>query len=300
MPARLQIALAAVLFSTGGTAVKAASLGGWQIAGLRSAIAAVFLFLALPAARRLRSWRSLLIGTTFVSSLLLYVLANKLTTAASVIFLVSAAPGYVLLLAPWLLKEAFRRRDAFTIGVIAIGLSCLLLGPQAAQGTAPHPAAGNLLAAAAGLSWALTVLGLRWLGRRHEGAAPAVVLGNVLVLLVCLPKVLEGGLDAAPGRLPADLAIVAYLGIVQIGLAYMLLTTAIRRVPAFEASILLLLDPILSPLWAYWVHGETVGAPTVLGGFLILAAIAAAAGYDAMRSTGSDSDATPDTPDASG
>jgi drug/metabolite transporter (DMT)-like permease len=71
---------------------------------------------------------------------------------------------------------------------------------------------------------------------------------------------------------PLDWAAVAYLGVFQIGAAYLLLGAGIRHVPALEASVLLLLEPALNPLWAWLVHGERPGAWSLAGGALILGA----------------------------
>ncbi len=102
---RLMILMAALLFSTGGAAVKACSLSAWQVASFRSGIAAVTLLLVLPAARRGWGWRTWLVGAAYAGTMISYVLANKLTTAANAIFLQSTAPLYILLLSPILLNE---------------------------------------------------------------------------------------------------------------------------------------------------------------------------------------------------
>src|SRR3990172_9137079 len=99
---QLQLLAAAVLFSTGGAAIKACTLSSWQIASFRSVIAAVALFLLLPDARRRWTWRAVAVGAAYAATLMLFVLGNKLTTAANTIFLQSTAPLYILLLGPWL------------------------------------------------------------------------------------------------------------------------------------------------------------------------------------------------------
>ncbi|MFL5518957.1 MAG: EamA family transporter, partial [Gemmatimonadales bacterium] len=109
--ARLQLIGAAVLFSTGGAAIKAAGFTGWQIASFRSGVAAVAIFLMTPAARRGWTPRAVLVGAAYATCLTLFVLANRLTTSASAIFLQSTAPLYLLVLGPWLLKEPIRRQD---------------------------------------------------------------------------------------------------------------------------------------------------------------------------------------------
>ena len=102
---------AALLFSTGGAAIKACSLSSWAVASFRSGIAAVVLWLLLPGARRGWTWRTILIGAVYAATLILFVLANKSTTSANAIFLQSTAPLYLLLLGPLVLREPIRKAD---------------------------------------------------------------------------------------------------------------------------------------------------------------------------------------------
>ncbi len=94
---RLMVLAAAILFSTGGAAVKACSLSGWQVACFRSAVAAVAIFALIPAARRAWNVKTLLVAIAYAATMISFVLANKLTTAANAIFLQGSAPLYVLL-----------------------------------------------------------------------------------------------------------------------------------------------------------------------------------------------------------
>ena len=271
--ARLQVLAAALLFSTGGAAIKAVELSGWQIACFRSGIAAVMLFVLVPASRRLLDPRVLAVGVAYATTLVCYVLANTLTTAANTIFLQSAAPLYLLLLAPWLLGETLRRRDLVLMAVMAIGLAPFFLARAAPTATAPEPLTGNLLAALAGVSWAFVVLGLRAFGRREGGgglALAAVTGGNLIVFLSTLPMALP-----VAGGGAGDWGVVLYLGTVQVGLAYLFLTAGVRRLPALETSLLLLVEPVFNPLWAWWLHGERPTAWAMAGGGLILGATVA-------------------------
>ena len=88
---RLCILGAALLFSTGGAAIKATALSGWQVAAFRSLLAAAFLWLALAGARRFWSPRTLAVGGCYAATLILFVVANKLTTAANTICAETAA-----------------------------------------------------------------------------------------------------------------------------------------------------------------------------------------------------------------
>lgn len=259
---RAQLALAALLFSTGGAAIKSLPFSGFTVAALRSTVAAIAIFLLLPAARRLRDHspiRLLLVGGAYATTMILFVLANKLTTSANTIFLQSTAPLYLALLAPLVLEEKIARADLGFMATLGFGLALFFVGQEAPQVSAPDPVLGNTLAAIAGVSWAFTLLGLRSLAKPgtatgNSAAAAAIGVGNLLAMLVALPMAWPlPELDARSA------AIVIYLGVFQIGFAYVLLTRGLARVPAFEASLLLLLEPVLNPIFAYAVHGE---APT--------------------------------------
>src|ERR1035441_7993635 len=254
---------AAVLFSTGGAAIKAISMTPWQIASFRSAIAALALAVFVPDGRRHWRWALLPVAAAYAATLVAFTLATKLTTSANAIFLQSTAPLYLLLIGPLLLKEPLSR------------------SAQPAVATAPDPRTGNLMGAVSGLSWALTVSGLRWLGRR-EGAGNAatatVVLGNLVAFLVTLPKALP-----PPHAGLLNLGVLFYLGVFQIGLAYLFVTRAIRHVPAFEATTVLLLEPALNPVWVWLVQRERPAASSVAGGVLILSATLANAWWQNRR-----------------
>jgi drug/metabolite transporter (DMT)-like permease len=215
----------------------------------------------------------------YASTVTLFVLANKLTTSANTIFLQSTAPLYILLLGPLLLHERIRARDLALMGVVGAGMALLFVGVDHPLATAPDPVRGNVLAALSGFTWSLTVIGLRWMGRQqHLGAGAAgqaVVAGNLIAFVVGLPLALPVLHSRA-----VDWAIVGGLGTIQIGVAYLFLASAMRRVPALEASVLLLLEPVLNPIWAWIVHGESPRGGSILGGAIILAATLAKAWRD--------------------
>ncbi len=168
-----------------------------------------------------------------------------------------------------LLKEPVRRADLLFMAAVAVGMSLFFAGTERAVATAPDPVRGNQIAALSGLAWALTVGGLRWLGKTTGGLAamPTVVAGNFLAFAVSLPMALP-----VQGAGVADAEVILYLGIVQVGLAYVCLTRAVRKIPAFEASTLLLAEPALNPIWAWLVHGERPGRWATAGGAVILGA----------------------------
>lgn len=265
---RLQIVAAAALFSTGGVVIKVTAFDAWQVAGARSAIAAIFFALVFRVGPSAITWRSIVAGAAYAATMLGFVVANKLTTAANSIFLQYTAPLYVALLAPVLLGERRRSHDVLVCALIAVGLALFLGGGDPVFATAPNPFLGNVVAAADGLFWALTLLSVRWLGGDRDRLAGALILGNVFAAAVALPL-------AMPLRPAAvDALAVGYLGIVQIGLAYLCMTAGMRRIAALEASILLLLEPVLSAVLAWVVYGELPGPWSIAGATLVTAATA--------------------------
>lgn len=269
MNPRVQVALAAALFSTGGAAIKLTGLGASAVLAGRSGIALATMLLLLPAARRGWDWRALTVGVAYAATTLLYVQANKLTTAANAIFLQSTSPLFVLVLAPLLVHEPTSRRDLGYVAVLAAGMLLFFVGTPRRFVTAPNPLLGNALATGCSLTWALTLIGYRWVARHGGSVGAAAAAGNLIACLAGLPLAWP-----ASGAGAVDWLIVVYLGVFQLGLAYVFLARAVPRVTALEASLVLLIEPVLNPIWAWWVHGETVSLPALGGGVIILGALA--------------------------
>jgi drug/metabolite transporter (DMT)-like permease len=264
--------MAAVLFSTGGVAIKYNQLTAWQVACARSIIAASALWIVLPGVRRRWTWPLLGVGCAYASMLILFVAATKLTTAANAIFLQSTAPVYLLFIGPALLKEPLRRSDQALMLAMALGMSLFFVSTEAAVATAPNPGLGNLFAAGSGLAWALVVAGLRW-AARHDASGSAgittVFVGNAIAFFVAL-----GPAAPWPALRIGDVLSMVYLGVFQIALAYWCMTKALRHVRAFEAATIMLVEPALNPVWTWLVLEERPGILACAGGAILLAATA--------------------------
>ncbi|MAQ20130.1 MAG: EamA family transporter [Gammaproteobacteria bacterium] len=270
---RLNVVIGGVLFSTGGVAIKAATLTGWQLSCFRSFVAGVAVLLLVPNARHGWSWRSLVVAVPYAATFTLFTLANKLTTAANAIFLQDTAPFYILLLGPLLLGERIRRNDIALMLALIIGLGLIFNSIQNSSEIATNPELGNLLATCAGLSWALTVIGLRWIAirsKKHkEQPEAAVVTGCFLASLMAVFFSFP-----VESSTTVDWLIIFYLGVFQIGLAYSLIAKGIRSISALETSLLLLVEPVFSPIWAWLLLAENPGFLSVLGGSLVISATA--------------------------
>jgi drug/metabolite transporter (DMT)-like permease len=279
--AKLYVVAGALLFSTGGVAIKLSTLTGWQVSCLRSAVAALVLGIVLSRTEVRWTWRAWLVAVPYAATFTLYTLANKATTAAHAIFLQDTAPLYILVLGPLLLRERARGRDLGFMLALGLGLGLIFVAGGERSATAPNPGFGNVLGACSGISWALTLLGLRWLAIRSSASAEhpltAIVAG-------CLLAAIVGAMFAFPFSDVrwVDWSIVSYLGVFQIALAYLFVTSGIRQLTALAASLLLLVEPVLTPVWAWLLLAEAPPALALGGGAVV---IAATVGYSMSRPT---------------
>ncbi|MAB80082.1 MAG: EamA family transporter [Planctomycetes bacterium] len=263
--ARLLIAAAALLFSTGGAAIKASDLSFPALASLRSLVAALVLFACVPAARRRPSATTVWTALAYAATMILYVAATRLTTAASVGFLQGTAPLYLLFLAPLLLGERWRVRELRFLLILCGALAVFLLAPDRPQESAPDPILGNYLALGTGFAWGVTLCGLRALGRGGHEALAAIALGNLFAFLAALPFAWP-----LPALSETDLAVVLWLGVFQIALAYLCATRGLRHVPALQAALLFFLEVAFNPIWTFVFHGERFGVWTLFAGALLI------------------------------
>lgn len=259
------VVAAALLFSTGGAAIKSLTLTGWQTASLRSLVAGLVLFAVLPEARKGLSPGVVPAGCAYAATLVLFVLANKLTTSANAIFLQSTAPAFMLFLAPVILKERIGRREIIYSITLLAGMLLLFRGESSPAATAPDEASGNWLALGSGFTYAITLIALRRGASRTGTAISVVAAGNLIAFVACAPMAFPIVRWQA-----SDVWLILFLGLCQIGLAYGLLTRGMRRVPAFESATLLLAEPVMNPVVTWWALGERPSLWALGGGAVIL------------------------------
>ncbi len=187
-------------------------------------------------------------------------MATKLTTAANAIFLQYTLPVYIVLFGYWFLNERPQRADWISLVVIFTGLFLFFGDDLNFEGVT-----GNILAIASGMSMAVLMLCMR---KQKDGTpANTILLGNIIGAVIGLPFVFQESFS-----LP-NLGIIAYLGIFQIGLSFVLYSIAIKQVQALESSLILTLEPILNPLWVFLVIGETPGKLALIGGMFVIGAV---------------------------
>ncbi len=263
----LLVALAGLLWSSGGLFIKVAPMSGLAVACARSAITAAFYLVVLRPRLSQARWGTAL---CYALMILTFVSATKTTTAANAIFLQYTGPAYVLLLSPWLLGEKLQRRDVVAVGLSLAGMGLFFVGRvEAGQ------ALGNALGVASGVFFGLSVILLRRDARGGGDAIPSTTLGNLLAAVIALPFAASslGETFSGPQALTA-LGVLLWLGVVQMGLAYLAFTRGLRSVPAGEASLLSMLEPVFNPLWVLLGTGERPGPWALVGGGVVLGAVA--------------------------
>lgn len=265
----LYVAVAALLWSTSGVFIKALPMGPFPIALWRSLIAA----LTMLAVMKCRG-QSMGIGFKpidlacagcYAGVLITFVVATKLTTAANAIFLQFSAPIYLLFLEPLAFHHPIQRRDLWTVAACMLGMALFFGGRMERGGMF-----GNALAVFSGLCLATFSLLLKWKRVKEPGRNPAgaIVLGNFAVALICLPLAMPMARIS-----PSQAAALLYLGIFQIGVAYLIFTAGMRYVSATAAMIISMLEAVFNPVWVFLGVGERPSPSALAGALVILAVI---------------------------
>lgn len=256
----LYLVVAAVLWSTGGVMIKSSTLQPLAIMVGRNIFSSAVLLLYL---RRLPTrwdrWK-LIAAVSHLLTAFLFISSTKLTTAANAIFLQYTAPLYIILLAFWFLRERPTRTDWQSMVVIFLGMFLFFGDKLSLQGLQ-----GNILAALSGLTMAMMTVALR--AQRDGTPIESILIAQLFTVVFGFPL-----LFGEPWT-TQNWLIVAYLGIFQIALAFLLFTTGLKHVPAMEATLIGTLEPILNPLWVALFLGEKPGVYAMIGALIVLAGV---------------------------
>lgn len=260
----LLLVLAATLWSSGGVLIKLVDLSGIAVAGWRSAIAAVtiLLYLGRPRFNGLRAqfWTAL----CYAATVLMFVVATKLTTAANAVLLQYTAPLWTAILGARFFGERVTKLDVIIICVVCGGMVLFF-----ADRLAPGSLFGNVLAILSGITLALFTLGLRL--QRETSTLDSILYGNIAAVALSLPFLFD------PVPTFRDWLMLLPLGILQLGLSYILLSVAIRYVSALETMLICTVEPILNPVWVAFGVGELPGPWAIAGGIIVVTGITARA-----------------------
>jgi drug/metabolite transporter (DMT)-like permease len=251
----------AILWSTGGFLIKFIEWHPIAIAGGRSIIAALIMWVYVKKPKFTWSNIQIMGAVAYAFTVILFVIANKLTTAANTILLQYTGPIYVALFSYWFLKEKITSIDWITILTVILGMTLFFI-----EKLSPDGILGNFIAILAGIAFAWLALCLR---KQKDGSPlESLILGNILTAIIGLPFIIDSGI-------PSQQSIIALLvlGIFQLGLPYILYSKAVKYVSALDAVLIPVLEPILNPLWVFLLLEESIGMWPMIGGAIIIVAI---------------------------
>ena len=250
--------IAALMWSLGGLFIKLVNLNPMAITGIRSLGAAVVLLIYIKKPKLY--WNRYFFTGVLAYSMMviLYVISIRLTTAANAIFLEFTAPLYVVAFSYFLLNERINRFDIFAMVIIFLGMGLFFMDELSFYGFW-----GNILALLAGVCLALVTVLIR---KEKESAFEIVFFGNALTTIICLPFMIQGFSSTTQ----VDWFIIFGLGIFQLGIPYLLYTTALKYVSALDAILVGMLEPVFNPIWVYIFVGEAMGEWALIGAALVI------------------------------
>lgn len=254
------LALAASLWSLAGILIKLVQWNPLAIAGARSAISALIIWAYIRKPKF--TWKSdqILAALFYMATVLLFVCANKFTTAANAILLQYGSPVYVAIFGSLILKEKTKISDWVTIGLVIFGMFLFFLDKLG-----PSSFAGNIMGVLSGVAFAFLIIFLR----KQKDASPieSTLMGNILTALIGLPFMFR----SVPNAI--SWVGIILLGVFQLGLSYILYSTAIKYVTALEAILISVIEPILNPIWVFLFAGEKPSTWALFGGTIILTSV---------------------------
>jgi DME family drug/metabolite transporter len=277
------VVIAVFLWSTGGLFIKLTTLDAYQVTFFRSLLAAVTVVIATRKRGLRIGYFGLACSVIYAILLFLFVWATKHTTAANAIFLQYTAPIYILVLGPFVIGEKFHLRDLATVAFCIAGMSLFFVGKLEISDYQ-----GNLAALGSGIFLGLYIMLLRHpraSGLPTSAAAIGgsevsipkpinpvitVIYGNLILAVLTLPA----GIPAIPQLAAKDILAVSFLGIVQIGIAYILFIKGVSGgTRPLDASIIGFIEPLLNPVWVFLFIGERPSNWAVLGGAIIITTV---------------------------
>ncbi len=261
----------ALLWSLGGLLIKLVPWAALSINGARCLIA-LLVKTALRKSVKIHFTPSVVLAALcFFGTTILFVFSNKLTTAANAIVLQYSSPLFIIALTWIVLKQRPRAVDVTSSLLIIAGVVLCCFDNLSGGG-----ALGNFLALCSGLTFA-TMLFINASGG-GKTADDANYLGFILGAVTGLPSLVQ----ETDFRLPVLLYVVV-LGAFQLGIAYIFLEYALKRISALSANIVCAFEPILNPVWVAVFYGEMIGTYAIIGGLLVIGAVVFYGAMNARR-----------------
>jgi len=257
------ILMAALFWSFGGVFSKLIPWSGLSIAAVRSVIAALTIGLYRKSFHFKITKSTVLASICILLTTVLFMMANKMTTAANAIVLQYTSPLFIIILTLVIFRQKPKKRDLFALVGVGLGIG-LFFFEQFRSGSYM----GDLLALASGLTFAGV-----FFSNRLPGASPfdATFMGNLLGIVFIPFLFVDKQYAANSGWLPW-LTILA-MGVIQQAGGYIFFSKGIKHTSATTSSIIATLEPILNPLWVFLVVGEVPSPLAIVGGAIVLTTV---------------------------
>ncbi len=258
----LLVFLAAVLFSMGGLLVKIIPWTAMPLNGSRCLVSVCVLAVYMKLTRhKLVINRAVLLGAVCsFGTNILYTIANKMTTAANTIVLQFTAPVFIILFMWLFFNEKPRKLDVITCFFVFSGIVCFFVDSMSAGNMI-----GNILALLSGITYAGV-----FMMNTFKGSDPlsSVIIGHSMGAIIGFPFVVRQTEFTLP-----IIAGILILGVFQMALAYIFLTTGLLSTPPVTASLVSGIEPILNPVLVAVFYHEYIGAVSIAGAVIVIGSI---------------------------
>ncbi len=259
----LMMVATASLWSIGGLFIKVIDWNPFAIAGTRSVLASLVIMVFLRKPKLHLSFPQLAAAVANAATMLLFVAANKTTTAANAILLQYMAPVFTAFIGAALLKEKTRIEHWVSTVFVVAGISIMF-----ANKLDGGQLFGDIIALLSGVTFSLYLVFMRM--QKEGSPLESNLLSQWIAAGVCLTVSL---FLPMPQFTQESVAAILVLGIVQIGIPSILIAYAIKRISAVSANLIAVIEPVLNPIWVFIVLGEYPGINTIIGGAIILFAV---------------------------
>lgn len=267
------MALTAFLWSIAGLFIKVIDWNPFAIAGMRSLISSLVILAYLRRPKFHWSFAQVGAAVASAATMLLFVSANKTTTAANAILLQYVGPVFTAIIGAWILKERARVEHWVAFFFVAVGMVLLFMDKLGGGRLL-----GNVLAVLSGVVFSFYYIFMRM--QKDASPLESILLAHWLTTAIGLGVALFLPLPLFTWKAAGAIAM---LGIFQVGLSALLFTAAIKRIPAVFANLIAVIEPVFNPLWVFLALGEAPGLNAIIGGAVIIAAVTGASIISARR-----------------
>jgi len=295
------LVLCALLWSTGGILIKFVDWNPFAIAAARSIVAGIFISLIMRRMPFFAVRKSFAAGQTapsaisdngsaniskpamgkaassdidkaatvnmwlaavcYALTMIMYVLGNKMTTAANTILLEYTSPIYIIMFGPAILGEKNKISDYISVVVVICGMVLFF-----SEGLETGNMAGNVIAALSGVAFGFCTIFMR--NQTPDRSINSFVLAHLITFVSCCPFAFIYGMPSGMSCVGLVL-----LGIFQIGIPSVLYSVGLKNVRALTATFISMIEPLMNPVWVMLFAGETPSWQCIAGGSLILGCI---------------------------